>query len=88
MFIDLLLLKDVNTCTLKDTEFETEFTLKVESSGNLTSVAGYFDSFFDDASLENKVVLPTGPQVKICSNIPVNGEPFIFLLQNFLLHKI
>jgi hypothetical protein len=50
---------------LKDTEFETEFSLKVESSGNLTSVAGYFDSFFDDPSLENKVILPTGPQVQI-----------------------
>ncbi len=50
---------------MKDTEYETEFSLKVESSGNLTSVAGYFDSFFDDPSLENKVILPTGPQVQI-----------------------
>ena len=48
-------LQDVNTCTLKDTEFETKFELRVESSGMLTSVAGYFDTFFDDPQLDNKV---------------------------------
>jgi hypothetical protein len=38
-----------------DTEFESEFELKCDSAGVLTSIAGYFDSFFDDPKLENKV---------------------------------
>ena len=45
---------DVNTCTIRDTEFESNFVLKAESSGNLTSIAGYFDTFFDDPSLDNQ----------------------------------
>ncbi len=56
---------DINRCSIKDTEFESEFDLVVESSGYLTSVAGYFDAFFDDPALENHVVLPTGPQAPI-----------------------
>ena len=50
-------LQDVNTCTLEDTEFENKFELRVESSGILTSVAGYFDTFFDDSQLDNKVII-------------------------------
>ena len=46
----------MNICTLEDTEFENKFELRVESSGILTSVAGYFDTFFDDSQLDNKVI--------------------------------
>jgi hypothetical protein len=48
---------DVNTCTVADTEFQSEFELTVASSGHLTAVAGYFDTWFDDKSLDNKAII-------------------------------
>ena len=70
---------DINTCSIKDTEFESEFQLKAESTGSLTSIAGYFDTFFDDATLENRVVLPTGPQAT-----PTHWKQAVFFLQEKL----
>ncbi len=43
---------DLESCTLADTEFYSDFKLVAERDAEITSLAGYFDCLFD---LENKV---------------------------------
>ena len=38
---------DLNTCEVKDTEFESDFELVAEKDCEVTAIAGYFDTFFE-----------------------------------------
>ncbi|XP_073942199.1 protein arginine N-methyltransferase 3-like [Choristoneura fumiferana] len=49
---------DINTCGTDVMDFESSFKLPVTRDGMLTSLVGYFDTFFD---LPNKVSFSTGP---------------------------
>jgi len=64
---------DMTKCTLADTEFEADFELVAEADGELTSIAGYFDTFFD--SMANSVFFSTGPQAT-----PTHWKQTIFYL--------
>ncbi|XP_047515236.1 protein arginine N-methyltransferase 3 [Pieris napi] len=49
---------DINTCTINVMNFESEFKLVVNKDGHLTSLVGYFDTFFE---LPENVSFTTGP---------------------------
>lgn len=49
---------DLTTCTTDTPNFTSNFELKVVKSGELTALAGYFDTFFD---LTCPVQFSTGP---------------------------
>lgn len=49
---------NLNTCGTDVCQFSSDFTMFVKKSGTLTSLAGYFDVFFD---LANTVAFSTGP---------------------------
>ena len=49
---------DLKTCTTDTPNFTSNFELKVVKSGELTALAGYFDTFFD---LIYPVQFSTGP---------------------------
>jgi len=71
---------DMNRCTLADTEFTADFELTVTlgdgGDGEMTAVAGYFDTFFDDPRLEKAVMFSTGPAAK-----PTHWKQTVFYLQ-------
>ncbi|RZC40309.1 protein arginine N-methyltransferase 1 [Asbolus verrucosus] len=50
---------DLNKCTVTTCDFNCKFILRAIKDGVLTSLAGYFDTFFD---LPNSVQFSTGPQ--------------------------
>merc|ERR1719259_349088 len=68
---------DMTRCTLADTEFETDFELVAASDGEITAIAGYFDTFFD--SLETPVFFSTGPQAT-----PTHWKQTLFYLNDKL----
>ena len=73
---DSALIKDLNlnTCNVEDTEFESDFVLKISKSGDITAIAGYFDTIFD---LPEKVVsFTTGP-----SGTPTHWKQTLFYLE-------
>ncbi|CAH0405096.1 unnamed protein product [Chilo suppressalis] len=49
---------DIMTCDISVMDFTSEFQLVITKDGHLTSLIGYFDTFFD---LPNKVSFSTGP---------------------------
>lgn len=49
---------DINTCTTDVMDFTATFKLPITRDGKLTSLVGYFDTFFD---LPQKVSFSTGP---------------------------
>lgn len=49
---------DINTCTTDVMDFTSTFKLDITKDSTLTSLVGYFDTFFD---LPNKVSFSTGP---------------------------
>ncbi|XP_047987741.1 protein arginine N-methyltransferase 1 [Leguminivora glycinivorella] len=49
---------DINTCNTDVMDFTSSFKLPITKDGSLTSLVGYFDTFFD---LPNKVSFSTGP---------------------------
>ncbi|XP_038222325.1 protein arginine N-methyltransferase 1 [Zerene cesonia] len=49
---------DIYTCTIDVMNFESEFRLPITKDGYLTSLVGYFDTFFD---LPESVSFTTGP---------------------------
>ncbi|XP_026757196.2 protein arginine N-methyltransferase 1 [Galleria mellonella] len=49
---------DINTCNTDIMDFTSEFKLTITKDGLLTSLVGYFDTFFD---LPNPVSFSTGP---------------------------
>ena len=67
---------DMNKCTLVDTEFKSEFELTVNETGMVTSIAGYFDTFFDDPCLKNPVMFSTGPAAT-----PTHWKQTVFYLR-------
>lgn len=51
---------DINTCNIDVMDFTADFKLPITKDGVITSLVGYFDTFFD---LLQKVSFSTGPQV-------------------------
>lgn len=49
---------DINTCNTDVMDFTSEFKLPILKDGSLTSIVGYFDTFFD---LPNAIQFSTGP---------------------------
>lgn len=49
---------DLQTCSVNDTEFTSEFSLIVNCTSPIVAIVGYFDAFFD---LEQKVEFSTSP---------------------------
>jgi type I protein arginine methyltransferase len=49
---------DITSCDINTMDFTSEFKLVVTKDGQLTSLVGYFDTFFD---LPNQVSFSTGP---------------------------
>lgn len=49
---------DINTCKIDVMDFTSEFKLPIVKDGILTSIVGYFDTFFD---LPNAIDFSTGP---------------------------
>jgi protein arginine N-methyltransferase 3 len=49
---------DLRTCTVTTCDFSSKFILRATKDGKLTSLAGYFDTFFD---LPTSVQFSTGP---------------------------
>lgn len=65
---------DLSTCGTDVCQFTSEFKLLVKKSGTLTSIAGYFDVFFD---LTNKISFSTGPHTT-----KTHWQQTIFYLKN------
>eukprot|EP00092_Neocalanus_flemingeri_P091390 GFUD01115855.1.p1 GENE.GFUD01115855.1~~GFUD01115855.1.p1 ORF type:complete len:606 (+),score=169.37 GFUD01115855.1:62-1819(+) len=63
---------NINTCTVADTEFSSNFDLKITKDCELTGILGYFDTFFD---LPVPAMFSTGPQVK-----PTHWKQTVFYL--------
>lgn len=51
---------DINTCNIDVMDFTSDFKLLITKDGMITSLVGYFDTFFD---LPQNVSFSTGPQV-------------------------
>lgn len=49
---------DINTCDINAVNFSSNFDLIIQQDGQLTSLVGYFDTFFE---LTNLVSFSTGP---------------------------
>eukprot|EP00088_Acartia_fossae_P030332 TRINITY_DN3130_c0_g1_i1.p1 TRINITY_DN3130_c0_g1~~TRINITY_DN3130_c0_g1_i1.p1 ORF type:complete len:566 (+),score=127.74 TRINITY_DN3130_c0_g1_i1:27-1724(+) len=76
----LVLDLDLNTCSVEDTQFDTQFTLNITRDCNLTAIVGYFDTYFDLE--EEKVSFSTGPQAT-----PTHWKQTIFYLPSRLSVK-
>lgn len=70
----MILELDLSTCHTDVCQFSSKFSLLVKKSGILTSLAGYFDVFFD---LDNKVSFSTGPHAT-----KTHWQQTIFYLKN------
>lgn len=65
---------DLKTCTTKSSEFTTNFELECLQSGTITSLAGYFDTFFE---LPNPISFSTSPQ-----HTKTHWQQTVFYLKN------
>merc|ERR1712200_134789 len=65
---------DINTCSVQDTEFSSQFNLTMSRDCELTGLLGYFDTFFD---LPERVMFSTGPAAT-----PTHWKQTIFYLPN------
>ena len=54
---------DMEKCEVEDTQFESEFELRMRETCEVTAIAGYFDTIFDLAD-KNRVEFTTGPHGK------------------------
>jgi len=63
---------DINSCTVADTEFTSDFVLEISRDGDLTAVVAWFDTYFE---LENPVVFSTGPH-----STPTHWKQTVFYL--------
>lgn len=71
---------DLATCEVVDTEFESNFEMKILRDCELTAVAGYFDSFFD---LDDEpVMFTTGPH-----GTPTHWKQTLFYLKEKMVVK-
>jgi len=64
---------DLNTCTVGDTEFESEFTFDITRDCELTGILGWFDTFFDLST--SPVILSTSPRSE-----PTHWKQTVFYL--------
>lgn len=67
---------DLRTCTTKCSEFTANFELHCLSSGTITSLAGYFDTFFE---LPHRVSFSTSPQ-----DAKTHWQQTVFYLKNVI----
>lgn len=65
---------DINNCTTECVNFTYDFSLTCKKDGYLTSLIGYFDTFFE---LEVPVEFSTGPYTE-----PTHWKQTIFYLKN------
>lgn len=72
----VILQLDLNTCETDVCQFSSEFSMLVKRDGILTSLAGYFDVFFD---LPNEIAFSTGPH-----STKTHWQQTIFYLRNTL----
>jgi protein arginine N-methyltransferase 3 len=63
---------NINTCTVADTEFASDFVLEIIRDCELTAIVGYFNSFFE---LLHPAVFSTGP-----SSTPTHWKQTVFYL--------
>ena len=64
----------LQSCTVADVEFQSDFTLLATVDGQLTAVVGYFDVEFQ--SVPHKKSFTTSPH-----DIPTHWKQTVFLLQ-------
>jgi len=67
---------DLNTCSVSDTEFKSEFRLELTADCDITAIVGYFDTYFD---LPHPVVFSTGPAAT-----PTHWKQTVFYLPRAL----
>lgn len=65
---------DINTCKIDVMDFTSEFRLLVTRDGLLTSLVGYFDTFFD---LPERISFSTGPH-----NTPTHWKQTVFYFRD------
>ncbi|CAH1644692.1 unnamed protein product [Spodoptera littoralis] len=65
---------DINTCKIDVMDFTSEFKLPIVKDGILTSIVGYFDTFFD---LPNAIDFSTGPH-----KTPTHWKQTVFYLKD------
>ncbi|XP_074648357.1 protein arginine N-methyltransferase 3-like [Tubulanus polymorphus] len=70
-----------NSCTVKDLDFTSTFTVTITEDGTITAFIGYFDTFFQKAC-ENPVMFSTGPAAT-----PTHWKQTVFLLEKPLAVK-
>ena len=63
---------NINTCTVADTEFASDFVLEIIRDCELNAIVGYFNSFFE---LLHPAVFSTGP-----SSTPTHWKQTVFYL--------
>ena len=66
---------NLQSCTVADVEFQSEFTLLASVEGQVTAIIGYFDVEF--WSVPHKKSFTTSPH-----NIPTHWKQAVFLLQD------
>ena len=67
---------DLNTCSVSDTEFKSDFRLELTADCDITAIVGYFDTYFD---LPHPVVFSTGPAAT-----PTHWKQTVFYLPRAL----
>lgn len=65
---------DIYTCSIDTLNFSSEFKLLITKDGSITSLVGYFDTFFD---LPQSVSFTTGPH-----KIPTHWKQTVFYFRN------
>lgn len=65
---------DLKTCTTNSSQFTSNFELKCLRNGKITSLAGYFDTFFE---LPNPITFSTSPQ-----DVKTHWQQTVFYLKN------
>jgi len=65
---------NLQSCTVADVEFQSEFSLVAKDEGQVTAIVGFFDVEFQ--SVPHKKSFSTSPH-----NIPTHWKQAVFLLQ-------
>lgn len=72
----ILLDLDLKTCTIDSSQFKTDFELHCLSNGTITSLAGYFDTFFE---LPKPSTFSTSPK-----HTKTHWQQTVFYLKNVI----
>lgn len=70
---------DLNICTINACDFNSPFNLTAVEDGELVSLVGYFDTFFD---LPNAISFSTGPLAT-----PTHWKQTVFFLKDPIIVK-